>query len=141
MLFEFVYPTSFLLVLCSLIMVWWLGEKKKRIGFKRFIQFFWYALSSASCENVLNLVNKSRLLFSLKIFGYSRVMINQVFDLLLNSFYITFGSCFVCLCLCLSFFLLPLFMFTTTKDTFSKIHFSLSGERLLYSCYLHIYNK
>jgi len=29
-LFEFAYPTRFILVLCSLIMVWWLGEEKKR---------------------------------------------------------------------------------------------------------------
>ena len=34
-------------------------------------------LRSVSCENVLNLVNKSRLLFSLKNFGYSRVQSND----------------------------------------------------------------
>ena len=30
-------------------------------------------------------------------------------------------------------FMLPLFIFTTTKETFSKISSSLSGKRLLYN--------
>ena len=38
-------------------------------------------------------------------------------------------------------FLVPLFMFTSTKETFSKIFSSLSGKRLLYHCSLYIYNK
>ena len=35
-------------------------------------------------------------------------------------------------------FMVPLFIFTTTKRTFSKIHSSLSGKRLLYTCSLYI---
>ena len=35
--------------------------------------------------------------------------------------------------------LVQLFMFTTTKNTFSKIYSSLIGKRLLNPCY--IYNK
>ena len=35
-------------------------------------------------------------------------------------------------------FLVLLFIFTTTKRTFSKISYSLSGKRLLYVRYLYI---
>ena len=34
-----------------------------------------------------------------------------------------------------------LFIFTITKITFSKILFSLTGQRLLHHCFLDIYNK
>ena len=37
-------------------------------------------------------------------------------------------------------FMVPLFIFITTKETFSKIHFSFNGKRLLCPCY-YIYNK
>ena len=37
-------------------------------------------------------------------------------------------------------FMVPLFIFTTTKETFSKISSSLSDKRLLCLCY-YIYNK
>ena len=37
-------------------------------------------------------------------------------------------------------FMVPLFIFTTAKMTFSKIYFSLSGKRLSYPCYLYIIN-
>ena len=37
-------------------------------------------------------------------------------------------------------FMVSLFIFTTTKKTFSKIHSSLSGKRFLCPCY-YIYNK
>ena len=36
-------------------------------------------------------------------------------------------------------FIVPLFIFTTTKETFSKISYSLSGKRLLCPCYIYIY--
>ena len=36
-------------------------------------------------------------------------------------------------------FMVPLFIFTTTKRTFSKIISSLSGKRLLYTCSLYKY--
>ena len=36
-------------------------------------------------------------------------------------------------------FMVSLFIFTTTKETFSKIHFSLSDKKLVCPCY-YIYN-
>ena len=38
-------------------------------------------------------------------------------------------------------FMVLLFIFTTTKGTFSKIFSSLSGKRLLYICSLYIINN
>ena len=35
-------------------------------------------------------------------------------------------------------FMVSFFIFTVTKWIFSKIHFSLSGKKLLYPCYLYI---
>ena len=38
-------------------------------------------------------------------------------------------------------FLVSLFLFTTIKETFSKLHFLLSGKKLLYHCSIYIYKK